>query len=221
MNVEQLTKDFKGTLISYERGISFSEYLDNRSKCFTADVTHLGDSFENIVNKCDSKYYYKDLICRSSIKIDYEFIKTLNTTYKDVKGEYLNLNWNSMFKFHSERFKFLTYENLNELVRYKPLPEDYDIVGYMMSREGKLVTLSVPPGKRIKTLNGSCRCYKAKVLAISGGLESVTSLTIPYYEIVLGSWVSDPRGGCGMDLFLDHQEGVKFYLTEHEAIETF
>lgn len=93
---------------------------------------------------------------------------------------------------------------------------DRPVTGYKKSGEGDIVTLEIPKGAIVFSINNSkCRANKAKVVDTDGKTE-LTSIFDGEFKYRVGDKIT-PRNGFDLAYNIECAPGIHFFLTREEA----
>jgi len=93
---------------------------------------------------------------------------------------------------------------------------DRPITGYKKSREGDIVTLEIPKGAIVFSINNSkCRANIAKVID-TGGKPELTSIFDGEFKYRVGDEIT-PKNGFDLAYNIECAPGIHFFLTREEA----
>lgn len=145
-----------------------------------------------------------------------------NLCKADFYGAYLDAGQFCKSKIYDTNFNNCNFSHstlledangkLTEYRRGKMLTED--IIGYKKCQDNVIVTLKIPRGAIVFSINGTkCRTNKAKVIAIDGAKKAISSFKhMSYYvgdEFTIYDFDCTYNNQCG--------EGIHFFLTREEA----
>ena len=107
-----------------------------------------------------------------------------------------------------------TEGNLMEYRRGKILSEN--VIGYKKCRDNVIVTLEIPRGAIVFSINGTkCRTNKAKVLEIEGANRAYSQQK--YVSYYVGDEITIYNFNCEYNV--ECAEGIHFFMTRKEAEE--
>ena len=102
--------------------------------------------------------------------------------------------------------------NLIEYRKGKILTKD--IIGYKKCRGNKIVTLKIPRGSIVFSINGNkCRTNQAEVIAIDG--DNVAYSSYKYMSYYVGDKITVYNFNCEYNI--ECAEGIHFFMTREEA----
>jgi len=108
-------------------------------------------------------------------------------------------------------------DSIGPLIEYrkgKILTED--IIGYKKCKDNVIVTLKIPRGATVFSINGcKCRTNKAKVIDIDGSCRDIAISDYKYMSYYIGDEITVYNFNCQYNI--ECAEGIHFFMTREEA----
>lgn len=108
-------------------------------------------------------------------------------------------------------------DSIGPLIEYrkgKILTED--IIGYKKCKDNVIVTLKIPRGATVFSINGcKCRTNKAKVIDIDGSCRAIAISDYKYMSYYIGDEITVYNFNCQYNI--ECAEGIHFFMTREEA----
>lgn len=157
----------------------------------------------------EARFYHTQFVGANLCGVDFGETCLIGTDF--TKSKIYNANFNNCNFGYDMTIKHADGE-LTEYRRGKILTED--IIGYKKCQDDVIVTLKIPRGAIVFSINGvKCRTNKAKVIAIDGAKKAIS-----YYRD-MSYYVGDEFTIYNFDCIYNHQcgEGIHFFMTREEA----
>lgn len=160
-------------------------------------------------NFSEARLYNTDFVGANLCGVDFD--GTHFTGINFFKSKIYNANFNNCNFGYCTTIEYADGK-LTEYRRGKILTED--IIGYKKCQDDVIVTLKIPRGAIVFSINGTkCRTNKAKVIAIDGAKKAISHFNkMSYYEgdeFTIYDFNCTYNDQCG--------EGIHFFMTREEA----
>ena len=192
-----------------------------------ADLRHANLSSVDLhgVNLHDANLDYANLsganLCVANLSYaklrgaDLNYANLSGTDLRDANLRHADLDYANLADANLSGTDLRSAEgNLMEYRRGKILSEN--IIGYKKCRNGVIVTLEIPRGAIVFSINGTkCRTNKAKVLEIEGANRAYSQQK--YVSYYVGDEITIYNFNCEYNV--ECAEGIHFFMTRKEAEE--